>query len=161
MVITTRPPEHQADGHAVTASHRDEGGRDRALAELGEQRQLTFVRCDVTDEASVVVSLPSLAVVNLVGFFASGPRVHEASPEDLDRMLKLNLIPSFRLARAAVPRLLEIGGSFITIASSSVRKPFLGTAGNLVSKAALITLISSRSTSSTATRRSGPTCYCQ
>lgn len=32
------------DGHAVTASYRDGGGRDRALAELGEQTRLTFVR---------------------------------------------------------------------------------------------------------------------
>lgn len=135
------------DGHAVTATYRDEGGRDRALAELGEQTRLTFVRCDVTDEAPVrdlVVSLPSLdAVVNLVGGFASGPKVHETPPDDLDRMLKLNLIPSFVLAHAAVPRLLENGGSFLAVSSSSVRKLFAGAAGYLVSKAALITLIES------------------
>ena len=55
----------------------------------------------------LVVSLPSLdAVGNLVSGFAAGPRVHETPPEDLDRMLKFNLTPSFLLARAAVPRLL-------------------------------------------------------
>ena len=114
----------------MTAFYRDGGGRNRGLAKFGEQTQLTLVRCDVTDEASV-------------RDFASGPSVHETPPEDLDRMLKLFLIPFILLARAAVSRLLENGGLFIAIASSSVRRPFAGGAGNLVSKAALITLIES------------------
>ena len=44
------------------------------------------------------------AVVNLVGGFAEGPRVHETDPDDFERMLRLNLRPGFLLARAAMPR---------------------------------------------------------
>lgn len=135
------------DGHPVTASYRDEGGRDRALAELGEQTRLTFVRCDVTAPVPVqdlVASLPSLdAVVNLVGGFSSGAKVHETPPGDFDHMLSLNLTPSFLLARSAVPRLLENRGSFLAVSSRSVGKPFAGAAGYLASKAALTTLIES------------------
>ena len=50
------------------------------------------------------------AVVNLVGGYAEGPRVHETDPEDFERLLRLNLMPAFLLARAAMPRLVERGG---------------------------------------------------
>jgi NAD(P)-dependent dehydrogenase (short-subunit alcohol dehydrogenase family) len=56
-------------------------------------------------------------------------------------MLRLNLTPSFLLARATMPRLLESRGAFVAVSSSAVRKPFAGAAGYLTAKAALITLI--------------------
>lgn len=125
-----------ADGYAVTATYR------------GQQPQaddVTFVQCDVTDTGAVdelVSGLPELsAVVNLVGGFASGPRVHETSPGEFEAMLRLNLLPSFLLARAAVPKLLTSRGCFLAISSGAVRRPFAGAAGYLTAKAALITFI--------------------
>ena len=41
--------------------------------------------------------------MNLVGGFASGPLVHETDPEDFMKMLRLNLVPAFMLARAGMP----------------------------------------------------------
>ena len=36
------------------------------------------------------------AVVNLVGGFATGPRVHETEPADFERMIELNLAPALQ-----------------------------------------------------------------
>ena len=49
-------------------------------------------------------------MVNLVGGYAAGPRVHETDPEDFDALMQLNVKPGFLLARAAMPRLIERGG---------------------------------------------------
>src|SRR3712207_3426818 len=73
-----------------------------------------FVQADLTDPAaaeSAVSTVEGLrAVVNLVGGFASGPRLHETSLDDFMRMLTLNLVPGYTLARAAMPRLIDAGG---------------------------------------------------
>ena len=129
-----------ADGHQVTATYRTEPPGPAAPG-------LTFVRCDVTDAQAVEALVGGVddltAVVNLVGGFASGPKVHESAPGDLQAMLDLNLLPTFLLARAAVPQLLETRGVFVAVSSSAVRKPFAGASSYLASKGALITLIES------------------
>lgn len=133
-----------AEGHEVTATFQSERGRDHAHAAVGEK--VRFVPCDVSDEqqvAAVVSGLESLTnVVNLVGGFRSGPKVHETDPADFAAMLQLNLTPSFLLARAAVPKVLASGGgSFVAVSARATQRPFAGAAGYLTSKAALIALV--------------------
>ena len=66
------------------------------------------------------------AVVNLVGGFASGPRVDEAELADFERMLRLNLVPGFNLARAAMPRMVERGGgAFVCVSARAARAAVL------------------------------------
>lgn len=133
-------------GRHVTATWLDPAARDRTLAELGRPDRLTLVRADVTDPDAVealVCDLPHLgAVVNLVGGYAAGPRVHETAPEDFQAMLALNLTPSFLLARSAMPLLLARGGgAFVAVSSRAALRPFAGAAGYITAKAALIALV--------------------
>ena len=82
------------------------------------------------------------AVVNLVGGFLSGPRVHETDPEDWERMLRLNLRPGFLLARAAVPRLLERGGgAYVGVGARTALQPFPGSAAYATAKAGVIAFV--------------------
>jgi NAD(P)-dependent dehydrogenase (short-subunit alcohol dehydrogenase family) len=82
------------------------------------------------------------AVVNLVGGFASGPRVHETDWEDFEGMLRLNLAPAFNLARAAMPRLVERGGgAFVAVSARAALRPFPGAAAYVTAKAAVIAFV--------------------
>ncbi len=81
--------------------------------------------------AEVVEGVDDLeAVVNLVGGFASGPKVEEVELEEFERMLRLNLVPAFNLARAAMPRMAERGsGSFVCVSARAALQPVLGRHG--------------------------------
>ena len=83
------------------------------------------------------------AVVNLVGGFGSGPKVHETDPDEFTRLLRLNLMPAFNLARAAMPVLVERdgGGAFVGVGAKAAVQPFPGAAGYITGKAALIAFI--------------------
>jgi NAD(P)-dependent dehydrogenase (short-subunit alcohol dehydrogenase family) len=82
------------------------------------------------------------AVVNLVGGFSDGPLVHETDPQDFERMWRLNVMPGFLLARAAMPRLMERGGgAFVGVSARPALRPFPGAAGYISAKAAVLALI--------------------
>jgi NAD(P)-dependent dehydrogenase (short-subunit alcohol dehydrogenase family) len=128
-------------GYAVTSTWILEAERDRLASASVE-----LVRADLFDPgdaASAVASVDELeAVVNLVGGFASGPRVHETDPEDFDRLVRLNLRPAFLLARAAIPRLVERGGgAFVGVSARAALRPFSGAAGYITGKAALLAFV--------------------
>jgi NAD(P)-dependent dehydrogenase (short-subunit alcohol dehydrogenase family) len=81
-------------------------------------------------------------VVNLVGGFSDGPLVHETHPQDFERMWRLNVMPGFLLARAAMPRLMERGGgAFVGVSARPALRPFPGAAGYISAKAAVLALI--------------------
>ena len=128
-------------GHDVTATWIVETERERLEAEPVE-----LARADLFDPAQVEAAVDGVdeldAVVNLVGGFASGPRVHETEPEDFERMLRLNVMPAFFLARAAMPRMMERGGgAFVGVSARPALRPYSGAAGYISSKAALLALI--------------------
>ena len=82
------------------------------------------------------------AVGNLVGGYSDGPRVHETEPDDFERMWRLNVMPGFLLARAAMPKLIERGGgAFVGVSARPALRPFPGAAGYISSKAAVLALI--------------------
>lgn len=133
-------------GLPVIATWRVEGERDAAQRHFGETSRLTLVRADVTDRGSVealVADAPDLgAVVNLVGGYAGGAKVHESDPEQFEAMLRLNVHPSYLLAREAMPRLIAGGGgAFVAVSSRAALKPFPGAAGYIAAKAALIAFV--------------------
>jgi NAD(P)-dependent dehydrogenase (short-subunit alcohol dehydrogenase family) len=134
-------------GYAVTAPWIVEREKERveetfAPASAG----LSLVRADLMDAeaaAGVVEGVEGLhAVVNLVGGFSSGPKVHQTDPDDFAHMLRLNLRPGFLLARAAMPRLVEAGGgAFVGVSARPALRPFPGAAGYITAKAAVLAFI--------------------
>jgi NAD(P)-dependent dehydrogenase (short-subunit alcohol dehydrogenase family) len=133
-------------GRPVTATWVVERERDRIESELGDRDGLTLLQADLLDPepaASAVAGVEGLgAVVNLVGGFAMGPRVGDVEPEEFEGMVRLNLIPAFNLARAAMPRLAEAGGgTFVCVSARAALEPFAGAAGYITGKAAVLAFV--------------------
>ena len=136
--------ELSGSGYEVTATWIVDRERERIEAELGAG--VALVRADLfhsEETAAAVDAVPELeAVVNLVGGFAMGPKVHETDLADFERMLRLNLIPGFNLARAAMPRLVERGaGAYVGVSARAGLRPFAGAAGYVTAKAAVLTFV--------------------
>ncbi len=129
-----------ADGWRVVAPTRSasEAGAGHAAMEILE--------ADVTDPAAVeravelaasADDLPLRAVINLVGVYAGGARVHETSLEDFEAQFQMNLRPTYIVTKAALPRMTS-GGAVVCVASRAAVRPFSGAAGYIASKAAVI-----------------------
>jgi|SRR5215211_1570778 len=133
--------ELSGSGHEVTATWIVEAERDRM--EEAFAHSVTLVQADLFDPdeaAAAVAAVGELeAVVNLVGGFAAGPKVHESELDDFERMLRLNLVPGFNLARAAMPKLVERGGgAYVGVSARAGLRPFPGAAGYVTAKAAVL-----------------------
>jgi NAD(P)-dependent dehydrogenase (short-subunit alcohol dehydrogenase family) len=136
--------ELSAAGWEVTATWVVERERDRVAEALGDRVRL--VQADLFEPEAVAAAVSAVddlgAVVNLVGGYASGGKVHEAEPEELDRMLQLNLKPGFLLARAAMPRLVEAGGgAYVGVSARAAVRPFPGAAAYIMAKAGVIAFV--------------------
>ena len=127
-------------GEAVVGDLRDAGYEVTVADRAGEPP------IDLLDTAAAARAVESVgdleAVVNLVGGFAMGPKVEETELADFERMLQLNLVPAFNLARAAMPRLLERGGgAFVAVSARTALRPFAGGASYSTAKAAVLAFI--------------------
>jgi NAD(P)-dependent dehydrogenase (short-subunit alcohol dehydrogenase family) len=142
-------------GAAVTSAFLRAGWRvvvpgrtEESLARLGTAPALNPIVADPYDPAGTadVVALaaadenaPLTALVNLVGGFASGGRVHETPVEDFEGMLRLNLRPTYLITQGVLPHLIAAGGGAIVCTSSrAAQHPFSGAAGYITSKAGVI-----------------------
>jgi len=130
-----------ASGYVVTATWIVESERERLAAEPVE-----LVEADLFDPAAAERAVAAVgeleAVVNLVGGFSDGPRIHEMDPGEFARLIRLNLTPAFLLARAAMPRLMERGGgAYVCVSSRTALRPYPGGAAYSVAKAAVLALI--------------------
>jgi NAD(P)-dependent dehydrogenase (short-subunit alcohol dehydrogenase family) len=104
-------------------------------ADLFEARAVA----DVVSAAAGDTGAPLRGVVNLVGGFAAGGRVHETGIDEFERQFRLNLRPTYLVTQAAIPRLLEAGGgSIVCVGTRAAVQPFEGAAGYVASKAAVI-----------------------
>jgi NAD(P)-dependent dehydrogenase (short-subunit alcohol dehydrogenase family) len=121
---------------------------EHELERVPERDGLELTRADLFD-ADAVASVVSLAagaddaplrgVVNLVGGFAMGARVHETPIEEFEKQFRLNLRPTYLVVSAAVPHLLGAGGgSIVCVGTRAALQPFSGAAGYISSKAAVI-----------------------
>jgi len=131
-------------GWDVTATWVVDRERDRVADALGDRVEL--VQADLFDPDAVAKAVDSVAdlraVVNLVGGYASGGKVHEVEPDELDRMLQLNLKPGFLLARAAMPRIAEAGGgAYVGVSARAALRPFPGAAAYITAKAGVIAFV--------------------
>jgi len=137
-----------AAGWRVVVPVFDEAERER----LPDHERLVLEAADLFDEASASAvtqlaagddAAPLRAVVNLVGGFAMGGRVHETDVADFETQLRLNLRPAYLVCHAAIPHLLagEGGGAIVCVSSRAALEPFSGAAGYIVAKAAVLSFV--------------------
>jgi NAD(P)-dependent dehydrogenase (short-subunit alcohol dehydrogenase family) len=128
-------------GYEVAATWVVERERERLESEPVELIEADLFVPEQVEAATAAVDDLD-AVVNLVGGFSDGPLVHETDPQDFERMWRLNVMPGFLLARAAMPRLMERGGgAFVGVSARPALRPFPGAAGYISAKAAVLALI--------------------
>jgi NAD(P)-dependent dehydrogenase (short-subunit alcohol dehydrogenase family) len=145
-------------GSAVTAEFLAAGWRvvvpgrsEKSLAELGSAETLHTLVADLGDPVGVAEvarvagadeGAPVRALVNLVGGFAAGARVHETPVEEFEAQLAVNLRPTYLVTQAILPLLIAAGGGSITCTSSmSALKPFSGAAGYITAKAGVLAFV--------------------
>jgi len=128
-------------GKDVAATWVVESERERLASEPVELIEADLFDPDAADAA--VAAVDDLdAVVNLVGGFADGPRLHETDPAEFARLMQLNLTPAFLLARAAVPRLMERGGgAYVCVSARTALRPYPGGGAYSVAKASVLALV--------------------
>jgi NAD(P)-dependent dehydrogenase (short-subunit alcohol dehydrogenase family) len=142
-------------GAAVVKRLLDDGWRvvvpwvvERELDRVERHEGLELTQADLYDQEAVaaVVSLaangsgaPLRGLVNLVGGFAAGGRVHETPIEEFEKQFRLNLRPTYLMTQAVLPHMLESGaGSIVCVGTRAAVQPFPGAAGYIASKAAVI-----------------------
>jgi len=123
----------------------------REVDRLSPHERLELVQTDLFDPESVAACVgvaakdsarPLGAVVNLVGGFAAGGRLHETPVEDFEQQLRLNLRATYLTCQAALPHLITAGGgSIVCISSRAAERPFSGAAGYVTAKAAVLALV--------------------
>jgi len=133
-----------ADGWRVVAPVRGDGH--------APPPDVVAVPADLSNEAEVAAAVeaaaadpdrPLRAVVNLVGGFATGGRVHETPVEAFEEQLRLNLRTAYVVTAAALPHLIAAGGgSIVCVSSRAALRPFSGAAGYITAKAALLAFVS-------------------
>ena len=137
-------------GAQVVTTWMVEREREAIEAELGEREGLHLAEANLLEggaEAAVSAATEAgelRALVNLVGGFASGPRLHEAPPEELEKMLALNLTTAVNSSRAALPAMLEAGGgAIVCVGTRAALEPFSGGSAYAISTAAVLALVRS------------------
>lgn len=116
------PADPPAGTHVVPADLTDPESAQRAVA-----------------VAAADPGAPLRAVVNLVGGYASGGLVHETPVTEFERLLALNLRPTYLVTHSALPHLVAAGGgSVVCVSSRAALAPFPGAAGYVTAKAAVL-----------------------
>jgi NAD(P)-dependent dehydrogenase (short-subunit alcohol dehydrogenase family) len=121
---------------------------ERELERVERRPGLELIEADLFDPDAVseVVSAaagdpsaPLRGLINLVGGFAMGGRVHETAIEEFERQFRLNLRPTYLMIAAAVSPMIDAGGgSIVCVGTRAALQPFPGAAGYVSSKAAVI-----------------------
>jgi len=141
-------------GAAVTKTLIGDGWRvvvpwyaEEELSRVEEHERCVLVQADLMDPGSARATVAQAgdglrALVNLVGGFAMGERVHETPVEDFERMLRLNLRPTYLMSAAALPAMLAAGGgSIVCVSARAAIQPFPGASGYVTAKAAVLAFV--------------------
>jgi NAD(P)-dependent dehydrogenase (short-subunit alcohol dehydrogenase family) len=145
-------------GAAVVARLLDDGWRvtvpwivEEELTRIDQRDGLELIEADLFDpEAVAGVASAAVAdegrqlrgLVNLVGGFAAGGRVHETPIEEFEKQLRLNLRATYLMTQAALrPMLDNGGGSIVCVSTRAALQPFRGAAGYIASKAAVTAFV--------------------
>ena len=124
--------------------------RDAAEAAAGELGGFAF-EADVGDAAAVERALQAAAdelggidlLFNNAGAGALRT-LHRYTPEDVERLVRVNLLGAYHVLRAAIPRMLAGGGgAIVNNASASATQPVRGEAPYAAAKAGVLALTQS------------------
>ncbi len=141
-------------GTAVTRRLLDDGWRvvvpwivEGELERVERRDGLELVKADLfdPDEAAAAVTraagdadAPLRGLVNLVGGFSVGKRIHETPISEFEKQFRLNLRSTYLVTAAALPHLMSAGGgSIVCVSTRAALEPFSGAAGYVSSKAAV------------------------
>jgi NAD(P)-dependent dehydrogenase (short-subunit alcohol dehydrogenase family) len=132
------------DGWRVVVPWIVEGELDR----LPPRDGLELVRADLFDAEAVAevvaaaggdAAAPVGGLVNLVGGFAMGGKVHETPLEEFEKQFRLNLRPTYLMTQAVLREMLgHGGGAIVCVGTRAALQPFPGAAGYIASKAGVI-----------------------
>jgi len=117
------------------------------LERVERNDNLVLVEADLFDEQAVAglakEAGPDLrAVVNLVGGFAAGGRLHETNVSELEDQLRINLTPAWLVSAAGIPAMLAAGeGAIVCVSSRTALEPFSGGAAYATAKRAVLGLV--------------------
>jgi NAD(P)-dependent dehydrogenase (short-subunit alcohol dehydrogenase family) len=142
-------------GSAVVRRLLDDGWRvvvpwvvEQELERVQQRDGLELIQADLFDPKSVqqVASTatadggaPLRGLVNLVGGFAAGGRVHETPIEEFEKQFRMNLRATYLMTQAVVPPMLEGDrGAIVCTGTRAALQPFKGAGGYISSKAAVI-----------------------
>ena len=141
-------------GAAVTHAFLDAGWRvvvpynaPRELERVREHERLELVAADLADPGAVAEVMDTAgdslrALVNLVGGFHAGDRIHETPVETFEAQLTLNLRPTYLACAAALPAMLAAGdGAIVCVSSRAALQPFSGGAAYATAKAAVLAFV--------------------
>jgi NAD(P)-dependent dehydrogenase (short-subunit alcohol dehydrogenase family) len=142
-------------GSAVVARLLEDGWRvvvpwvaEHELERVPQHDRLELIQADLFDPQAVAgvaaagaadPQAPLTGLVNLVGGFAAGSRVHETPIDTFEAQFRLNLRPTFLMTQAVLGEMLEQGdGAIVCVGTRAAVQPFSGAAGYIASKAAVI-----------------------
>lgn len=122
---------------AIADMQEDEGEQARAEIEKMGGRPALFVKCDVSDPASVKAAVDASAekfgrldiVFANAGINGVWTPIDELQPEDWDKTLDINLKGTYLTVHFAIPHLKAAGGGSILITSSVNGNRTFSTAG--------------------------------
>jgi NAD(P)-dependent dehydrogenase (short-subunit alcohol dehydrogenase family) len=146
-------------GRAVVAALLERGARvavpfrsaeawDTLRADLAAGAALWGGAADVADPASAAAFVDEAAsrlggldgAAALAGAYAGSATLEAAPVREWEDMLRANLATAYGLCRAALPHLLQRGGSVVTVASRLAEAGGAGAAAYAISKAAVLAL---------------------
>ncbi len=124
--------------------------QERLRARVGDAgARLSFIVADARDEQAVSGAIADIAqresrldiLINLIGGFAAGQPVTELETATFERMLELNLRPTFLLAKYAAREMARNQwGRIVNISSRAARSGRRNAAAYAIAKAGVITL---------------------
>ena len=110
-------------------------------------QNVRFLRLDVRETEKVAKFMQTVAesegtpdaLVNLVGGYAFGPPVAEAEWFDFQRMIELNLLPTFNMSQAVLPLMLQKGrGKIVNVGARAGLEGSANHAAYSIAKASVI-----------------------
>jgi NAD(P)-dependent dehydrogenase (short-subunit alcohol dehydrogenase family) len=117
-------------GAAVVTAVEKAGGQPAVLDLVPPERPVPHVEVDLADTEGTMTAVrhlvavfgPPQAVVTAAGTDSCGP-LDQVSAEDWERVVKVNLLGTAAVVRAALPYLREAQGTVVTVASTLGMRP--------------------------------------